>query len=187
MDEQRTEELKHDIRASRRRMGTTIDEIEDRVRPGRVIERRVERMRQGGRRFSQRVMGMPGDAAHGAADAASTAVEEVGQKAHDTVDRTRDAAAGSPLVAGAIAFGLGALVAAAFPTTPEERDLAHRAEEPLSDEVRSMASEVKDLASEHASQLSSEAGSTLSDAAERAGDDARAAARQVTSSAPSTR
>jgi hypothetical protein len=130
-------------------------------------------------------MGMPRNAAQDASGAVSSAAEGVGDLAQGTVERTRGAAAGSPLVAGAIAFGVGALVAAAFPATPEERHLAQRAEEPLTDEVRSMASEVKEVAGERAKELGSEAGSTLSDATQKAGEDAKAAAQQVTSSATS--
>src|SRR4051794_41986204 len=54
---QSAEELRREIEATRGDLGTTIDAIGDRVSPGRIVERRTNRMRGGIRSVRESVMG----------------------------------------------------------------------------------------------------------------------------------
>ncbi|MCU1497065.1 MAG: hypothetical protein JWM47_1018, partial [Acidimicrobiales bacterium] len=60
---ERTEELRREIEYTREHMGSTLDAIGDRVSPGRVVERRWNRVRQSTSRLGQTVMGTPRSAA----------------------------------------------------------------------------------------------------------------------------
>ena len=112
------EELRRDIEETRGGLTETLDAIGDRVSPGRVIERRKNRMVQSVQSLRDRVMGSAADARDGMADSTSTAVDTV-KGAPDVV---RQQTQGSPVAAGAIAFGVGFLVAALLPPSePEQR------------------------------------------------------------------
>ena len=60
---QSTYELRRDIEQTRADLGETLDAIGDRVSPGRMIERRKNRMTSGIRSFKDRVMGTAEQAA----------------------------------------------------------------------------------------------------------------------------
>ncbi len=71
---QTAEELRQDIADTRDNLSDTLDAIGDRVSPGRVIERRKNRMTAGVHSALERVMG----SAHDAADAVRDAPSSVG-------------------------------------------------------------------------------------------------------------
>ena len=100
---QSPEELKDEIESTRADLGDTLEAIGDRVSPGRVIERRTARVRQGFAGFRDSVMG-----------AAQDTVESAKDRLGSTVDGIREAPAtgrhqteGRPLVMGGLAFGVG--------------------------------------------------------------------------------
>ena len=97
---QTAEQLKEQIAGTRDDLSETLDAIGDRVSPGRVIERRKNRMSAGVRSALDRVMGT----AHDAADAV-----------RDTPSTVGSSTQGAPLVAGGIAFAAGFLLAVALP------------------------------------------------------------------------
>ena len=125
---QESEALKTDIQQRRQSMTGTIDAIENRVVPGRIIERRRAAVTGWAGGIKERVMG----SAHSVTDQASSAADRVGDGMSHATDavgnapaQVQHATAGSPLIAGAVAFGLGALVAALLPQTePEQRAVA---------------------------------------------------------------
>jgi len=135
------DELRRDIEETRGGLTDTLDAIGDRVSPGRVIERRKNRMVQGVASVRDRVMGTASDARDSVAGGTSTALDTV----KDTPGMVRQQAQGSPVAAGAIAFGIGFLVAAILPASqPEQRaaeGLMDKAE-PLKDELASAGREV---------------------------------------------
>ena len=100
---QTADELKQDIARTCDDLSETLDAIGDRVSPGRIIERRKNRMTVGVRSALDRVMGT----AHDAAGAVRDAPSSVGASAQ-----------GAPLVAGTLAFAAGFLIAVAFPRRP---------------------------------------------------------------------
>ena len=111
---ERTEELKREIESTRSDLGDTLDAIGDRVSPGRVMERRKNRMNAGVRSVVDRVMGK----AH---DVAGTGHDVMGS-AHDLPGSVRSQTQGTPLIAGAVAFAVGFIAASAIP--PSEAEVA---------------------------------------------------------------
>ena len=66
---QSTEELKRDIEHTRADMSGTLDAIEDRVSPGRMIQRRKNRITGSVHALRERVMGAASEMEHGVAAA----------------------------------------------------------------------------------------------------------------------
>jgi ElaB/YqjD/DUF883 family membrane-anchored ribosome-binding protein len=122
-----------------------------RVSPGRIMERRKNRMAMTIRSMRYRVMGT----AHDARDAVSDQAEGVVEAVKDAPDMMRERTQGAPLVAGGLAFGVGFLVAAAIPSTKMEKEAGAammNTVEPLKDELtdagRAMAANLKEPATE---------------------------------------
>ena len=141
---QSAEQLRREIEDTRGDLGETLDAIGDRLSPGRMMERRKNRMRSGLQTVRERVMGTVSDTgsagavadtAGGVADAAGGAVSTL----KETPDTVRQQTQGNPLAAGAIAIGVGVLLASVFPATEKERRAADQLmdkAEPLKDELR---------------------------------------------------
>src|SRR5207249_5657081 len=98
---------------TRAEMTDTLEAIGDRVSPGRVIERRRNRIVLWGRRARERVMGSREQMADRFSDAAgrlSDTAGTVGSAPSNLAQGVRDETRGAPLVAGSIAFGVGMLI-----------------------------------------------------------------------------
>ena len=131
---QSAEELRYEIADTRAELGQTLDAIGDRVSPGRMIERRKNRFVVGMRSAKDRIMGTASDAGHAVTDRVQGVGEGIADTAGSAVDTVRSApeaarqqAQGNPMMAGAVAFGVGFLVAAAFPPSRAEEQLAEQA------------------------------------------------------------
>jgi hypothetical protein len=186
------DELKREIEVTRGNLGETLDAIGDRVSPGRMMERRKNRVTYGVRSIRDRVMGTASNATHTVADDASSMAHSVGDTvsgaASTVVDTVKSApqtvtqqTQGAPLVAGAIAFGIGFMAAAAFPASHAEEAVGEKLmekAEPLKDELTST---VKEAAGEVADHLKGPA----MDAASDLGDSAKESVQQVTAAASS--
>ena len=173
---QSTEELTNQIEETRRNLTQDVDQLNDRVNPGRVVARRKEaaRSRLGGLR--DRVMGStqhardkapsPTDAAHGALGT----VEE----------RTE----GNPLAAGLVAFGAGMVLSALLPASDAEARAAQRAvetarEHGVVDEAKSAGQEMGQHLKESATDAAQEVRSSAQDSAQTVKDEGRSSARTV--------
>jgi hypothetical protein len=168
---QSTEELKRDIEYTRADMSETLDAIEDRMSPGRMVQRQKNRVASSWHDIRDRVMGSAYELEH-----------SVGESASGTTDTVKDApqammrgTEGSPMVAGAMALGLGFLAAVAFPATEAER----RASESVADKVEPAKQQVVDSAKEVAEHLKGPA----KQAAQEVKDTAREGASEVSSTA----
>jgi ElaB/YqjD/DUF883 family membrane-anchored ribosome-binding protein len=152
---QSPEELKDNIETTRGELGETLDAIGDRVSPGRVLERRKNRIRVGVTGLRDRVMGT-----------AQGTVETAKERLTSTVDTVRDApeaglqqTQGHPMVAGALAFGVGFLIAAVIPKSAAEEQAAPRLAakvEPLKEELTQAGQEVVEQLKEPAQQAAGE-------------------------------
>jgi len=179
---QSPEELRRDIERTREGLGETLDAIGDRVSPGRIVERRKNKVTYGIRSVRERVMGSVSDTGHSISDSMHSTVHTVGDTASGAVGSVkempgavREQAQGAPALAGAIAFGLGFLVAAAFPASQAERQAGAKVMEkvePLKEELTSTGKEM----AEHLKQ-------PAMDAANQVKDVARDSAQSVTESA----
>jgi ElaB/YqjD/DUF883 family membrane-anchored ribosome-binding protein len=137
-----TEELMRDIDDTRSSMSGTLEAIGDRVSPGRVLERRRNRVVNWYLRSKDRVMGT----AENLTDRAGDTAHRVGDTAHRVsdapgaaMDTVRSNTAGAPLVTGGIAFGIGLLVGSLIPPSRTERQLGQQAQhavEPVKNELQ---------------------------------------------------
>ena len=173
-------ELRRDIERRREELGETIDAIGDRVSPGRIIERRRNRMADGLRSFKERVMG----SVDGGSSAMGGAVDSV--RDHVGPDAIKAQTAGSPLGAGVVAFGVGFIVAAALPpsrvevaATERAQDSLEPAKDALVDAARNVASDVKEGAVEAAQEVKGTATDAASQVSDTAGQQAAAARDDV--------
>ncbi len=128
----------------------------------------ASRLRSGGRRGADRL----GEATHTAGD-----------RGGDAFSSIADAARNNPLLAGAVALGVGALLGGLIPETRKEDELFGEKADELRDQAKHKAEAFQEQAVETGSQLADaaterarEAGSHLADAATDAKDDLVAAA-----------
>jgi len=187
---QDTEELKREIENTRTDMSGTLDAIGDRVMPGRVVQRNKNKIVVGAQTLRERVMGP----AHHAADTITGTVTGAGHSVADTASHATDTvkhapdqmierAQGAPMVAGAIAFGIGFLVAAAFPPSKSEKAASMKVMdsiEPVKEQLTTTAHEMAD----HLKQPATEAAQAVKTAAT---DSAHAVTASVTDATQQTK
>jgi hypothetical protein len=160
-------EVREEIDATREQLGQKLDAIGDRVIPGRILERRKDRVADRFQALRERVMGSAEDGAEhltGAIDAAR-------QAPTSAVQRTQ----GNPLAAGALAFGIGMLASSVWRPTPTERraaeaavDIAPALTEGIKETGRDAVDVVKEQASAATDELRASAGTAAHDIVEAA-------------------
>ena len=173
---QSTEQLKQDIENTRGHLGKTLEAIGDRVSPARIVERRKNRVIHTVRNIRERVMGPASDAGRVIGDSAGGAVDTLA----GAPDNVRSHAQGSPLVAGAIAFGAGVLASSLAKPSGMERQAADRLMdrvEPLKDQLAQVGHEV----AEHMQQPLREAAEQVKEAASEGSHVVADAAKEVAS------
>jgi ElaB/YqjD/DUF883 family membrane-anchored ribosome-binding protein len=173
-----TEELRREIAQTRDGLGDTLDAIGDRVSPSRVVQRRKNRVVGAFRGARERVMGVGADAGHAIGDTVDTAIESV----HEAPQAVRAQAQGSPMAAGAIAFGIGFIAAAAFPPSRTEQHLAGNLTdriEPLKQGATSAAHDLVDQLKEPAMNAVDAVKETAAEGAHAVQDAAKDAAQHT--------
>lgn len=190
---ERTEELRQEIEQTRDHLGGTLDAIGDRVIPGRVVERKVNKVRQSLDRARTTVMGAKDQGADRGRARVGAVTSTVGDTAGSLADTAGSLAGsvkhapeavqhgtqGNPLVAGALAFGVGVLVASLLPPTEAEQSMAAEVAEPLKQELTDMGKQVASTAQSSAQDAAEEAKSTLTDATAEVKDQATGAVQEV--------
>jgi ElaB/YqjD/DUF883 family membrane-anchored ribosome-binding protein len=152
---QSPEELRRDIAQTREQLSGTLDAIGDRVSPGRIMERRKDRVLSRWASVKKGVMGSADDLRETTGQLTGNMTDRisgVGQGLSDVSDRARQLPAtsrrkaqGNPLAAGVVAFGVGLLVAAFFPGTDTEAQLAEKvqdAAQPVLDQAKQAGQQV---------------------------------------------
>jgi len=193
---ERTEELRREIEATRDDLGDTLDAIGDRVSPGRVIERRKNKITGGTRSIVDRVMGK----AHDMQSSVSSSGHDAAGAVQHIPDNIRSSAQGAPVMAGVIAFAAGFVLAAAIPPSEAEkhassqlapklqpmkdevigagREVGEHLKEPVADavqDVKSSAKESVDSVKSSAKDAAQETTQQAKDSAQTVKDDARSA------------
>jgi hypothetical protein len=129
-------ELREEIEARRQAIDRDLTELGDKVNPSKAVRRTADRTVSGGRDrlvgIKEAVMGKA-EAVRDKADGVGTSV---GSGMGDARDDLRQRTTGSPIGAGLAAFGLGLVVAAAWPASETERRAASTIEGAASDKVR---------------------------------------------------
>jgi ElaB/YqjD/DUF883 family membrane-anchored ribosome-binding protein len=172
---QSAEELRYEIAETREQLGGTLDAIGDRVSPGRMMERRKNRFMLGARNVRDRVMGT----VEQGADRASSATDAV----REAPELVRERTEGNPMAAGAMAFGVGFLVASVLPVSRLEEQAAPRvagAVGPLQEELTEAGREVAENLKEPAKAAVGEVQQAASDGAQALKQEAKGAAEQAT-------
>lgn len=190
-------ELRADIEQRRERMSGTVDAIEDRVMPGRIIGRRKNAARNWMDRTRGRVMGTPHRmAAHlpspEIADKASSGAHQVAETISSAPEQLVAQTRGAPLIAGGIAFGVGAMLALVLPESEAEIHLGEQVQpqvEAVTDAAKDAAQQTlaatKESAQESVGELTetaAEHAQEMRDTAKSAGQDVAETAKQSTSS-----
>jgi polyhydroxyalkanoate synthesis regulator phasin len=161
------EELRYDIERQREYISRDLDALGDKVSPSRMVERRTEAVKGRFRGFRESVMGSADHITTSASDhvgsmgqSAQGAVGSVTETVGHMPDMAKQQAAGNPLMAGAIAFGVGLLAATVIPETRKEHQLAQKVQPQLEQAAhmaaetgKQVAEEMKPVAQEHAGQL----------------------------------
>lgn len=174
----RAEELRMDIADERRELAESIEAIGDRVSPGRMVERRTNRVKDRIASVKDTVMGaaptMPSMPHPHAPSASMPSMPSM----PDVKGTTR----GNPLAAGLVAFGAGVLAASIFPATRKEAEVAQAAREavePMAQEVgKELASGMQDHAKEAAEQVKTVA-TEATDQVKQAATEATAHAKEA--------
>ncbi|WP_371407641.1 DUF3618 domain-containing protein [Kribbella sp. NBC_00662] len=187
------EELKRDIEQTRRDVGRDVDALTEKVSPGRVVGRRVDRARSGVHRLKEQVMGSAesmGGSVSDTAGSAVSSVQEAGSKVGEAVGSApgmaRSRTRGTPLAAGLVAFAAGWVAAAAVPASTRERalaedtkDLAMQAAGPVKEQAAQVAHDVKDNLQEPAQEAVENLKQSATEAAAEVADETRSQAQQV--------
>ena len=196
---QSAEQLRQEIEYTRGGLGETLDAIGDRLSPARMVERRKNRMVNTWQSMRERVMGSASDAGSSVGQTMTDAAGGVADTIKEAPETLRRQAQGSPLAAGAVAVGLGVVLASVFPATKQEQRAAGQLmdkAEPIKDELRQAGQElvehVKEPAREAVEQVkgavtegAQAVSETAKDAASTTSDTARDAATNLRTEASS--
>jgi ElaB/YqjD/DUF883 family membrane-anchored ribosome-binding protein len=186
---QSTEELTRDIEQTRQSLSQGVDELTDKVSPGRIAQRRKEAATSRLRSLRESVMGSARDSGQ----ALSSAGQSVGDTASSAVDTLEQKAQGNPLAAGLVAFGAGMILGSLAPATKVEAtatqramDTAREQGQPLLDEVKSAGQEMAENLKETAGQAAEEVRTTAQESAQHVKDEAQTSGEHVRDTAPGT-
>jgi len=183
-------QLTSDIAGTREDLSRNLDELADKVAPGRVVERRKQAMGGRVRRMRESVMGTATDRVSGTGSAVSgrtsSAADSVTTAAHDAAHTVQGRAEGNPLAAGLIAFGAGAVLSSLIPASDKEaraaRSLVETAKEhgqPLMDEAKSVEQEMGQHLKERAGEAADQVKSTAQESAEHVKEEGKSSAQTV--------
>jgi hypothetical protein len=178
---QSPEELRRDIELTRVGMSENLDAIGDRVSPGRIVDRRRNRMRNGVSSLRERVMGAPSAVGSTLSDH-TPSVSGGGEALRSAPEAARSTAQGNPLLAGAVAFGAGFAAAAIFKGTETEARAATTLQEkaqPLKEEAQSVARGMASGLQEPAQQAAESLKETATSGAESVKEAAQSSAQQT--------
>ena len=195
------EQIRREIERTQAALSQDVDALTEKVTPGKIVERRVDRARDAATRLKETVMGSTQEYGHHAAGGVQSAASSVQGAAASAAGTVQDAAStaagavqqapqairrqtrGNPLAAGLIAFGAGWLVSSLLPATRREQELADQAkqvaQEKVQPVVQQVASEVGDTRREPAQQAVQSVKATAQDAKDTVADESRSAAQDV--------
>jgi len=196
--------IRRDIERTQRNLSSDVDRLTEKVTPGRIVHRRVNRARGAMTSMRDRIMGTSsgsgpansggmsaareklGEGASAVADTTSSAASSVAQAVEDAPQAVRRGTEGNPLAAGLIAFGAGWLVSSLVPASKAEQQLAEQAKDvaqeygqPVAEHLGHAAEQVRDNMREPAQQAVESVKGTATDAASTVADEAKSAAGDV--------
>ena len=200
------EQIRREIERTQAALSQDVDALTDKVTPGKIVERRVDRARDAATKLKEKVMGsdphgsggyggggvrsaasQTADRVSGTASSAASSVQDAASTAADAVQQAPQAirrqTRGNPLAAGLIAFGAGWLVSSLLPASRREQELADQAKQVAQEKVQpvlqQVAGEVGDNLREPAQQAAESVKATAQDAKDTVADEGRSAAQDV--------
>lgn len=179
---QSTEELTHDIESTRQNLSRDIDELSDKVSPGKVVHRQKQAAVNRLSSLRDQVMGTAshaGDAMSGTASDAAGSVQDAAQGAVRT-------AQGNPLAAGLAAFGVGLVVSSLIPASRKEAELAKQAVDVAKEQGAPVLQEGAQHLKEAAADAAEDLKGTAQEAAAHVQDEAASSAQTVKDDATSS-
>jgi Protein of unknown function (DUF3618) len=187
----RTDELREDIDQKREDIGYTVDQIQNRVSPGRITARGRYRVRRWWIDAKDRILGNDqseypwerqvqgvSNRVVDVTDRASEMMSDVREGVAEAPRMVRRQTQGNPVAAGFIAFGGGLLVGTLLPETQTERDAAKRLEPSVAGIAQEAGEIGKDVAEDvktNAVEAIDEVKDSASAAAEGVKDEAKEA------------
>ncbi|ONI79988.1 hypothetical protein ALI144C_25080 [Actinosynnema sp. ALI-1.44] len=174
--------IRREIERTQHNLSADVDALADKVSPGKVVQRRADRVRRGVTNLRDKVMGSAADTAADARDKVDSATTAVSDAVSDAPQAIRRQTEGNPLAAGLIAFGIGWLTASLIPASKAERQVADQAKDfarEHSEQLGEVAGQVKDRLTEPAQQAAQQVKSTAQEATSTVADEARSAADDV--------
>ncbi len=185
-----TQQLTNDIEVTRGDLTRNLDALTDRVSPGRVGERRVEATRTSAARVRDRVMGQASHLSDSVADGGSAAKSSAADTATGAVGSAKQRTEGNPLVAGAIAFGIGWLASSLLPASQREAQAAHglvdvakEHGQPVADKVKSAGQDVASSMQDKVKDAATSVTETAKESAAHVSDDAKGSVETISADA----
>jgi len=201
---QSPEELRREIEQTREDLSRDVDAINDKVSPGRIVQRRVDRTKSAVGSVRERVMGTASagtgkitDKANSAQSSLSSAQSSISDAVTGAPDAALSRTQGNPLAVGLLVFASGWLISSLIPVSKAEEQammtIEDKVKEPVKEQLGSIASEVKDDlqgsaqdAVQSVKETATQAAQTVSeqgkDSAQTVKSDAQGAAQEVRSS-----
>jgi len=180
---QSPEELKREIEQTRQDMSRDVDAISEKVSPGRIVQRRVDRTKNAVGSLRERVMGTASSGTSTLGDKASSAQSTMADAVTSAPEAAMSRTQGNPLAAGLLVFAAGWLVATLAPASKAEEQavlaLEDRVKEPVKDQVTSVANEIKDDMQASAQDAVQSVKDTATDAAQAVRDQGTESAQAV--------
>lgn len=175
-----TDKLSSDIAHTRNDLSSHLDELQDKVSPAAIVERRKAAARDSVGTVRDKVMGSVGGAK-----------DSVSGKTSDATDTAKEQFHGAPLAAGIAAFGLGMVIAALVPATRAEaraavqvKDTLQDQAQPLIEDVKVAAADVGQQVKDNAAEAAGQVKQTGEEAVSRVQDEGSSAVESVRSDAP---
>ncbi|MEE2523550.1 DUF3618 domain-containing protein [Pseudarthrobacter sp. J75] len=178
--------IRSDIEATRRRLGTNVDAVADKVTPSHVVHRQTEKVRNAVFGAKDKVMGT----ADSAGSNVDSALHDAGDAVKDAPHQVKAKTQGNPLAAGLVAFGAGLLLGSLLPASEKEREAAQQlksAAEPVTTELTEAAKEMAEGLKEPAKEAVENVKATASEAAEHVKAEGQGAATDVKNRADDAR
>ncbi len=143
-----TEELTHDIEESRNRLGAHLDELQDKVSPAAIADRKKQAARSKVLGIREKALGTARQAGDKASGTGSGLTDKVSGTASDAADTAQEQFQGAPLAAGVAAFGLGMVISALIPATRAEQKAAVQVKSTVQEQAQPLVADAKQAAAE---------------------------------------
>jgi uncharacterized protein YjbJ (UPF0337 family) len=152
------EQIKQDIESTRAQLSGDVNALTEKVTPGRVVGRQVQRTRSAVTSLKERVMGSDtGGTGALSSTALSSTVSQTASNVAGTASSApaavRQRTEGNPLAAALIAFGAGWLASSILPASQPEQQLAGQVKDKAGDAAQPVVEQAKQTGQEMVGNL----------------------------------